>query len=96
MIPAAYRSLLEDGRTRRLLAGLGASSLGDGLSTITIAWLAVSIAPAGDVGPFVGLAVGSLGASMTLAISGLATLVLAAVATVLWTSERADAPESTS
>ena len=56
-IPAAYRSLLQDGRTRRLLAGLGASSLGDGLSTITIAWLAVSIAPASDVGLFVGLAV---------------------------------------
>lgn len=57
MIPAAYRSLLQDGRTRRLLAGLAASSLGDGLSTITIAWLAVGIAPAGDVGVFVGLAV---------------------------------------
>jgi MFS family permease len=56
-IPAAYRSLLRDGRTRRLLAGLGASSLGDGLSTITIAWLAVSIAPPSDVGPFVGLAI---------------------------------------
>jgi predicted MFS family arabinose efflux permease len=39
------------------LAGLGASALGDGLSTVTIAWLAVGIAPAGDVGLFVGLAV---------------------------------------
>jgi len=57
MIPAAYRSLLLDGRTRRLLAGLGASSLGDGLSTVTIAWLALSVATASDVGLFVGLAV---------------------------------------
>lgn len=57
MIPAAYRSLLQDRRTRRLLAGLGASSLGDGLSIVTIAWLAVRIAPAGEVGLFVGLAV---------------------------------------
>jgi MFS family permease len=57
MIPAAYRSLLQDARTRRLLTGLGASSLGDGMSTVTIAWLAVRIAPAGDVGLFVGLAV---------------------------------------
>jgi MFS family permease len=57
MVPAAYRSLLQDRRTRRLLAGLGASSLGDGMSTVTIAWLAVSIAPASDVGLFVGLAV---------------------------------------
>jgi hypothetical protein len=36
MIPAAYRGLLQDRRTRLLLAGLGASSLGDGLSTVTI------------------------------------------------------------
>jgi predicted MFS family arabinose efflux permease len=57
MIPAAYRSLLQDRRARRLLAGLGASSLGDGLSTVTIAWLAVRIAPVGEVGLFVGLAV---------------------------------------
>ena len=57
MIPAAYRSLLQSRRTRLLLAGLGASSLGDGLSTVTIAWLAVSIAPATEVGLFVGLAV---------------------------------------
>jgi MFS family permease len=57
MVPAAYRSLLGDRRTRLLLTGLGASSLGDGLSTVTIAWLAVRIAPAGEVGLFVGLAV---------------------------------------
>jgi predicted MFS family arabinose efflux permease len=30
-VPTAYRSLLRNPRTRRLLAGLGASSLGDGL-----------------------------------------------------------------
>jgi hypothetical protein len=50
MVPGAYRSLLQDHRTRRLLTGLGASSLGDGMSTVTIAWLAVRIAPAGEVG----------------------------------------------
>jgi hypothetical protein len=57
MIPHAYRSLLEDRRARRLLSGLGVSSLGDGLSTVTIGWLAVRIAPAGELGLFVGLAV---------------------------------------
>src|SRR5919198_4239070 len=57
MIPAAYRALLRDPRTRRLLAGLGVSSLGDGMSTVTIAWLAVGVAPAGRLGLFVGLAV---------------------------------------
>lgn len=57
MIPSVYRSLLQDRPTRLLLTGLGASSLGDGLSTVTIAWLAVQVAPASDVGLFVGLAV---------------------------------------
>ena len=57
MIPAAYRTLLRDPRTRRLLAGLGVSSLGDGMSVVTIAWLAVRVAPSGQLGLFVGLAV---------------------------------------
>jgi MFS family permease len=57
MIPVAYRSLLRDPRARLLLAGLGASALGDGMSVVTIAWLAVRVAPPNDVGLFVGLAV---------------------------------------
>jgi hypothetical protein len=57
MIPAAHRALLRDPRTRRLLAGLGVSSLGDGMSTVTIAWLAVRVAPAGRLELFVGLAI---------------------------------------
>jgi hypothetical protein len=52
-----YRALLADRRTRRLLAGLGVSSLGDGISTVTIAWLAIRVAPADQVGLLVGLAV---------------------------------------
>ena len=39
--------------------------------------------------------VGSLGASTTLAVSGLATVGLAAVASVLWTARRVDGPGST-
>lgn len=57
MIPRTYRALLGDRRARRLLSGLGVSSLGDGMSTVTIAWLAVRTAPAGRIGLFVGLAV---------------------------------------
>jgi MFS family permease len=52
----AYRNLLRDSRTRRLLAGLAVSSLGDGMSIVTIAWLALAIAPSGDAGIYVGLA----------------------------------------
>jgi predicted MFS family arabinose efflux permease len=56
VIPTSYRALLGDRRARRLLTGLGVSSLGDGLSTVTIAWLAVRTAPAGALGLFVGVA----------------------------------------
>ena len=56
MIPHPYRVLLRDRRARRLLSGLGVSSLGDGMSIVTIAWLAVRTAPAGELGLFVGLA----------------------------------------
>lgn len=47
--------LLRDRRARRLLSGLGVSSFGDGLSAVTIAWLAVQTAPEGKLGLFVGL-----------------------------------------
>ncbi len=40
-IPEVYRRLLSDTQTRRLLLGLGVSALGDGMSTVSIAWLAV-------------------------------------------------------
>jgi hypothetical protein len=68
VIPLTYRALLSDRRARRLLSGLGVSSLGDGMSTVTIAWLAVGLAPRGALGIYVGLAVaayalpGALGA----------------------------------
>jgi len=56
-LPEAYRQLLARRQMRLLLAGLGVSALGDGISTVTIAWLAVEIAPAGMLGLFVGLAI---------------------------------------
>lgn len=57
MIPAAYRGVLGNAQARKLLAGLGVSALGDGMSMVSVAWLAVLIAPAGSAGVFVGLAV---------------------------------------
>ena len=69
--PVAYRQLLASPQMRLLLAGLGVSSLGDGISTVTIAWLAVRTAPEGSLGLFVGLAI----AAYTLpAIVGAVTL----------------------
>ena len=55
--PDTYRELLANPQTRLLLAGLGVSSLGDGISTVTVAWLAVQTAPEGSLGLFVGLAI---------------------------------------
>jgi len=72
LIPHAYRALLRDPRARRLLSGLGVSSLGDGMSIVTIAWLAVETAPDGQVGLFVGLAIAAYtlpGAVGALALS---------------------------
>src|SRR6266567_1024270 len=57
LIPAVYRRLLSDAQTRRLLLGLGVSALGDGMSMVSIASLAVLLAPSGHVGVFVGIAV---------------------------------------
>jgi MFS family permease len=57
MIPPAYRGVLSNAQARRLLAGLGVSALGDGMSMVSVAWLAVLIAPPGTAALFVGLAV---------------------------------------
>jgi len=56
-LPRAYRELLGQPKVRLLLAGLGVSSIGDGISTVAIAWLAVLVAPEGSVGLFVGIAI---------------------------------------
>ncbi len=73
-VPLAYRQLLANPPVRLLLAGIGVSSLGDGISTVTIAWLAVRIAPAGSLGLFVGLAIAAYtlpGVIGALALGGL-------------------------
>jgi MFS family permease len=57
LIPHAYRDLLREPNARRFLSGLGVSSLGDAMTTVTVAWLAVLIAPADSLGVFVGLAI---------------------------------------
>ncbi len=42
---------------RRVLPGAAASALGDGMSAVAIAWLALKLAPAGSRGLWVGAAV---------------------------------------
>lgn len=67
-LPRPYQLLFAHGQFRRFLPALAASDLGDGMSVVAVAWLAVVIAPAGRSGLLVGAAVaayalpGALGA----------------------------------
>ncbi len=67
-LPPGYRPLFVRGPFRRLLPALAVSDLGDGMSAVAVAWLALQVAPPGRSGLFVGAAVaayvlpGALGA----------------------------------
>lgn len=55
-LPRAYRPLFAHADFRRLLPALAASDLGDGMSVVAVAWLAIEIAPPGRSGMFLGAA----------------------------------------
>ncbi|WP_406115969.1 MFS transporter [Streptomyces sp. NBC_01014] len=57
LLPRTYRPLFTHPPFRRLLPALAASDLGDGMSVVAVAWLAVLIAPPGRSGLVVGAAV---------------------------------------
>lgn len=57
MIPRAYRPLLADRTFRRLISGFAVSYLGDGMSAVAVAWLAIQLAPPSTAGMWVGAAV---------------------------------------
>lgn len=57
LIPTAYREVLRGAAFRRLLAGEAVSYLGDGMSAVVIAWLAIEIAAPQQAGLIVGAAV---------------------------------------
>jgi predicted MFS family arabinose efflux permease len=67
-LPQGYRALLAHRPFRRLLPALAVSDLGDGMSVVAVAWLAVQLAPPGARGLLIGAAVaayvlpGALGA----------------------------------
>jgi MFS family permease len=56
-VPSAYRPVLADRVFRRLILGFAVSYLGDGMSFVTVAWLAIELAPRGTAGLWVGGAV---------------------------------------
>jgi MFS family permease len=57
LVPAAYRPVLAHRVVRRLIVGFGVSSLGDGMSFVAVAWLAIELAPETSTGLWVGAAV---------------------------------------
>ena len=57
LVPAAYRPVLGDRVFRRLTGGFAVSSLGDGMSFVAVAWLAIALAPTERAGLWVGASV---------------------------------------
>ncbi|MGW0809471.1 MFS transporter [Nonomuraea sp. NPDC002799] len=57
LIPSPYRPVLANRVFRRLILGFAVSSLGDGMSFVAVAWLAIELAPQASAGWWVGGAV---------------------------------------
>jgi MFS family permease len=57
LIPSAYRPVLGNRVFGRLLLGFAISYLGDGMSFVAVAWLAIELAPQSTAGLWVGAAV---------------------------------------
>ena len=57
IIPLAYRQALANRRFRLFTVGFGVSSLGDGMSALAVAWLAIEISSPANRGLVVGAAV---------------------------------------
>jgi MFS family permease len=57
LVPSAYRPVLANPVFRRLILGFGVSYLGDGMSFVAVAWLAIELAPEATAGLWVGAAV---------------------------------------
>ncbi len=60
---------------RRVLPGMLVSALGDGMSLVAVAWLAVQIAPPGQAGVWTGLAVAAYALPATIGAAALGRLV---------------------
>ena len=57
LVPSAYRPVLANRTFRRLTLGFAVSYLGDGMSFLAVAWLAIELAPQATAGLWVGAAV---------------------------------------
>ena len=57
LVPTAYRPVLANRAFRWLILGFAVSYLGDGMSFVAVAWLAIELAPPATAGLWVGAAV---------------------------------------
>ena len=57
VVPSAYRPVLANRVFRRLIVGFAVSYLGDGMSFVAVAWLAIELAPQATAGLWIGGAV---------------------------------------
>ena len=71
----SYGPVLRQPVLRRILPGMLASALGDGMSMVAVAWLAVQIAPPGQTGVWTGLAVAAYALPATIGAGLLGRLV---------------------
>lgn len=71
----AYGRVLSQPVLRRLLPGMLTSALGDGMSMVAVAWLAVQIAPPGHEGVWTGLAVAAYSLPATVGAAAFGRLV---------------------
>ncbi|MFE2142208.1 MFS transporter [Streptomyces sp. NPDC059456] len=58
-LPGPYRSLFADRTFRQLMPVFALSDLGDGMTVVAVAWLALTLGPEGGQGALAGLAVAS-------------------------------------
>ncbi|HEX6025978.1 MAG TPA: hypothetical protein VFZ00_28565, partial [Solirubrobacter sp.] len=56
-MPGRYRALFADRSFRRLMPVFALSDLGDGMTVVAVAWLALALAPQGGQGALIGIAV---------------------------------------
>jgi predicted MFS family arabinose efflux permease len=59
VLPRGYKEVFAHQEFRRFVPAVAASDVGDGMSVVAVAWLAIQVAPQGSVGPYVGVAVAS-------------------------------------
>src|SRR5215471_5336948 len=83
----AFARVLRRPVLRRVMPAMLLSAIGDGMSVVAVAWLAVGIAPPGQSGVWTGLAVAAYTLPATVGAAALARLVRGLPATALVTAD---------